>query len=118
TWEVSSGSEVRTFTSRVSGVTHVSLSSDGHILASPGGCDTSIFASQNDDPTVKLWDLSDGRLSHTLSGHTSKPCFVAFSPDGRRLASRSRYDAMKLWDVSTGRELRALQPLAGSAGVA
>lgn len=39
-------------------------------------------------------------------GHSSSILSIAFSPDGRYLASGSEDMTIKLWDVSTGREIR------------
>ena len=43
-----------------------------------------------------------------LKGHTDSVFAVAFSPDGKTLASGSFDKTIKLWDVATGKEIRTL----------
>jgi GTPase SAR1 family protein len=67
------------------------------------------LASGSEDNTVKLWDVSSGRLLHTLKGHERNVADLVFSPEGRTLASDSVDNTVKLWDVSSGRLLRTLE---------
>ncbi len=45
----------------------------------------------------------------TLKGHTHMIYALAFSPDGKQIASASRDGTVKLWDPATGQEIRTLQ---------
>ena len=45
----------------------------------------------------------------TLKGHSDEVYSVAFSPDGKRLASGSSDKTIKLWDTVTGKELLTLK---------
>jgi tetratricopeptide (TPR) repeat protein len=54
-------------------------------------------------------DAATGRVLHTLVGHTADVVGVAFSPDGRRIATASFDRTIKLWDSATGREMYTLR---------
>src|SRR5262249_35169506 len=70
----------------------------GKVLASAG----------DDDGTVKLWDMPSAQQARILKGHTGRVACVAFSANGRTLASGSDDTFIKLWDGATGKELRTL----------
>ncbi|KAJ5715395.1 uncharacterized protein N7483_012576 [Penicillium malachiteum] len=49
-----------------------------------------------------LWDPTNGELRRTLKGHEDFVISLAFSPDGKLLASGSWDCTIKLWDPTTG----------------
>jgi uncharacterized caspase-like protein len=57
---------------------------------------------------VVLWDVGTGRELSALKGHGKGVTQVAFSRDGRLLASSSSDNTIKIWDLATRRELRTL----------
>jgi WD40 repeat protein len=106
-WDVASGREVRTLTGHISPVESVAFSPDGRLLAS-GSCGRYESGRGCVQGEIKLWDVASGSLVRTLSGHTGGVRSVAFSPDGRLLASGSKDTTIKLWEVASGREVRTL----------
>jgi WD40 repeat protein len=51
-----------------------------------------------------LWDVATGKAhGEPLKGHTNWVLDVAFSPDGKLLASSSADTTVRLWEVSTGK---------------
>ena len=104
-WDSASPSTLRNLAGHEGPVYFVKFSPDGRWLASTNG------ASQ-----INLWDVSSGRIvrrfkhgwlrSKFLGGTTGSS--IAFSPDGRYLATRS--SPATLWDLSSGKEIRAFGP--------
>ena len=90
----------------------VAFSPDGKRLASGSGTwdDTKRATSAGE---VKVWDAQTGQELLTLKGHTGRSRSVAFSPDGKRLASGiGTYwtsGEVKVWDAQTGQELLTLK---------
>ena len=97
-----------TFAPSVEGQLEMTLSPDGHTVATSDDL--------SGDRTLRLWDAATGRPLATLA-HRTAHGFVEFSPDGRTLATGENEsgddepdsDELKLWDTATGR-LRARIP--------
>ena len=60
------------------------------------------------DKTAKVWEAASGQEVHTLSGHTDTVWGVAFSPDGRLVATASRDKTAKVWEAASGQEVHTL----------
>lgn len=67
--------------------------------------DGSLLAVGVSNASAVLWDVSAGKIIHTLGGnilHTpnshSEPCYLAWSPDGKRLALGSDRGMIKVFD--------------------
>lgn len=60
------------------------------------------------DSIIKIWNLEDGSLLHTLSGHHRNIHCIAFSQDGKYMVSASSDKTIMLWDAHTYKHLRTL----------
>ncbi|WP_156751304.1 WD40 repeat domain-containing protein [Mycobacterium sp. 1245111.1] len=108
-WEVTTGRLVGTPTEmHIPGLNHeaansnVALSRDGLRIAAAIGNDLQVWAADTGVPVTPL-----------LTGHSGEVLSVAFSPDGRRIATGSTDHTVRVWNAVTGRAIG--HPLIGHA---
>jgi sugar lactone lactonase YvrE len=114
-WDVSNGKNTGTLQGHTSRVSAVAFSPDGRLLAS------------GDDPaarkldTVKVWNVSTrtelASLLHEIGPALSGVTCLAFSPDGKTLASGSRVSQVMLVDVVSGKKRAMLDEYESSGSL-
>src|SRR5262249_36008151 len=82
----------------------LAVSPDGSLLASRPE-DLGYSGGLIDVPPITLWDVAAAREVRRFAGHPRGITSLAFSPDGKTLASSGGEDVARIWDVATGREV-------------
>lgn len=113
-WDVKGQRALRTFEAHPDNddVHVIAFSPDGKILASgnKGGEDDDVRdRSIYEDDSIKLWNVTNGKLLCALKGHTDFVTSVAFGQGGQVVATGSRDETVRLWDTASGRELQTLR---------
>lgn len=97
-WNAQSGELIMDFLPRFLANANAIFSPDGKILAIWGSLQR----------VVVLWSVETREKLLTIDAHDSYVYSVAFSPDGKTLASGSFYGDIKLWNIEDGKALRTL----------
>jgi WD40 repeat protein len=104
-WDPAMRTQVRAVEAHAKWIRNIAVSPDGKLLASVA-----------DDMVCRLWD-ADGKPVRELRGHPEKtphhfPSMlyaVAFSPDGKFLATGDKVGHIVVWETGTGKQAATLE---------
>jgi WD40 repeat protein/serine/threonine protein kinase len=84
----------------------LAFSHDGRLIATSEGFGDTEYA-------IRVWETRTGKLAGVFSGHKQSIASIAFSPDGKTLASSSEDSTLKFWNITTQQELLNIRRLGG-----
>jgi WD40 repeat protein len=110
-WDVATGETIRTIRLWLDAgldglVFSLAMSPDGKTLALGGS--HRLEAQKNKGYLIFLVNLQSGKVDRVLKGHGNTIASLAFSRDGKRLASGGGDKALAIWDLATGKNVNVL----------
>jgi WD40 repeat protein len=109
-WDVARRREKAPLRGHPGAVLTVAFSPDGRMLATGEGLYRFEVGQRKGEPgETRLWDAASGQLKAVLRGHTDEVVTLAFSPDGKTLATGSEDRTARLWNMPGGQLAAVLQ---------
>src|ERR1017187_3756462 len=106
-WDLHTGHELQRLTDSMS-IGSISISPKGDLIATTAAWDYWGYYGHSAPNAAHLWDRQSGKIIRSFDGPTDIVRAVAFSPDGKWLATASDDHIAKLWDIATGTEVHRL----------
>jgi WD40 repeat protein/serine/threonine protein kinase len=103
--DVETGAILSSLKGLADGVPRAAVSRDGRWIAT-GSMNSSFGPDVRREEAVRIWDSATGQEKVCFKAPDGGSLGVAFSPDGRRVASGARF--LAIWETETGRELHNL----------
>lgn len=126
-WDAESGKSLHRFAAKAE-VEQGEWASAGDVAFAPDGRSVAVPVSagsrgnpagliiEDTGASVRVWNLETGKSSQPVKGLKASVSSVAFSPDGKSLATAGADKSVRVWDVATGQEQASLMG-AVAAGV-
>ncbi len=105
-WDATTGECISTFLSNTSLILAVGFAEDREEEE-----EWRAIVCSSDDRTVRLWDIQTGECVGILDGHADSVWAIAFSADGRLLATCSDDRTVKLWVLNSSACIKTLAGL-------
>jgi len=109
-WDVEQGVLVRTFEKHITMITALVFTDDGRLISGGEGSNiTSVGGTPipySADKMLLVWDYLDGRLFHSLQGHTSIIWSIDVCNSQGTLVTGGMDGVLRLWDYKRGKCLK------------